>query len=139
MKFHYDHVLIIAFFFCWKICAAVQKERMEPEDMYVLSDNGSVLSAPSPKPYPHKPPKCTDCDSLFMKVNLVSHSINYCIVWVINSLICSLFFWKFTVLCYILKLWTERDNGLWILNSFYRMNYYNLQHRRDYIVVEVNW
>jgi len=45
--------------------------------MYVLSDNGSVLSAPSPKPYPHKPPKCTDCDQLFMKVSLVSRYNNY--------------------------------------------------------------
>lgn len=70
------------FCFCWKICAAVQKERMEPEDMYVISHDGSVLSAPSPKPYPHKPPKCTDCDPLFMKVSLLSHSINYCTILV---------------------------------------------------------
>lgn len=47
----------------------VQKERMVPEDMYVLSPNGSILSAPSPKPYPHKPPKCSDCGPLFMKVS----------------------------------------------------------------------
>lgn len=46
----------------------VQKERMVPEDMYILSPNGSILSAPSPKPYPHKPPKCSDCGPLFMKV-----------------------------------------------------------------------
>ena len=72
--------------FAEKICAAVQKERMEAEDMYVLSDNGSVLSAPSPKPYPHKPPKCTDCDQLFMKVTLVSRYSNYCIFWVMKSL-----------------------------------------------------
>lgn len=39
--------------------------------MYVLSQDGSVLSAPSPKPYPHKPPKCSDCSPLFMKVRLV--------------------------------------------------------------------
>jgi len=53
------------------MCAGVQKERMEAEDMYVLSNSGSILSAPSPKPYPHKPPKCTDCDPLFRKVSLV--------------------------------------------------------------------
>ncbi|KAB2605623.1 bifunctional methylthioribulose-1-phosphate dehydratase/enolase-phosphatase E1 1 [Pyrus ussuriensis x Pyrus communis] len=47
--------------------SGVQKERMVPEDMYVLSPNGSVLCTPSPKPYPHKPPKCSDCGPLFMK------------------------------------------------------------------------
>ncbi|XP_062090451.1 probable bifunctional methylthioribulose-1-phosphate dehydratase/enolase-phosphatase E1 1 isoform X1 [Humulus lupulus] len=47
--------------------SGVQKERMVPEDMYIISPNGSVLSAPSPKPYPHKPPKCSDCGPLFMK------------------------------------------------------------------------
>ncbi|EXB42549.1 putative bifunctional methylthioribulose-1-phosphate dehydratase/enolase-phosphatase E1 1 [Morus notabilis] len=47
--------------------SGVQKERMVPEDMYVLSPNGAILSAPSPKPYPHKPPKCSDCGPLFMK------------------------------------------------------------------------
>ncbi|KAH0896832.1 hypothetical protein HID58_046400 [Brassica napus] len=48
--------------------SGVQKERMQPEDMYILSPNGSVISAPSPKPYPNKLPKCTDCAPLFMKV-----------------------------------------------------------------------
>ncbi|XP_050883026.1 probable bifunctional methylthioribulose-1-phosphate dehydratase/enolase-phosphatase E1 [Lathyrus oleraceus] len=72
--------------------SAVQKERMEPEDMYVLSENGSVLSAPSPKPYPDKPPKCTDCDTLFMKAYekrdagaiIHSHGIESCLVTMIN-------------------------------------------------------
>lgn len=72
--------------------SAVQKERMEAEDMYVLSDNGSVLSAPSPKPYPHKPPKCTDCDQLFMKAYekrdagaiIHSHGMESCLVTMIN-------------------------------------------------------
>ncbi|WZZ89320.1 hypothetical protein YC2023_117899 [Brassica napus] len=48
--------------------SGVQKERMQPEDMYILSPNGSIISAPSPKPYPNKPPKCTDCAPLFMKI-----------------------------------------------------------------------
>lgn len=52
----------------WLCIEGVQKERMQPEDMYILSPNGSIISAPSPKPYPNKPPKCTDCAPLFMKV-----------------------------------------------------------------------
>ena len=56
------------------MCAGVQKERMEPEYLYVLSHSGSVLSAPSPKPWPHKPPKCSDCDPLFKKVSLVQEN-----------------------------------------------------------------
>lgn len=51
-------------------CLGVQKERMEAEDMYVLSANGNVLSAPSAKPYPNKPPKCTDSADVFMKVSI---------------------------------------------------------------------
>lgn len=59
--------------------AGVQKERMAPEDMYVLSSNGSILSAPPPKPYPNKPPKCTDCAPLFMKVwEISSHQFHFC-------------------------------------------------------------
>ncbi|KAK8591542.1 hypothetical protein V6N13_031582 [Hibiscus sabdariffa] len=48
--------------------SGVQKERMEPDDMYILSGEGSIISSPSPKPYPHKPPKCSDCAPLFMKI-----------------------------------------------------------------------
>ncbi|KAK9907193.1 hypothetical protein M0R45_002195 [Rubus argutus] len=72
--------------------SGVQKERMLPEDMYVLSPNGSVLSSPSPKPYPHKPPKCSDCGPLFMKAYelcnagavIHSHGIESCLVTMIN-------------------------------------------------------
>jgi methylthioribulose 1-phosphate dehydratase/enolase-phosphatase E1 len=46
----------------------VQKERMVAEDMYVMAADGKVLSAPSAKPWPNKPPKCSDCAPLFMKV-----------------------------------------------------------------------
>uniref|UniRef100_I1M369 Probable bifunctional methylthioribulose-1-phosphate dehydratase/enolase-phosphatase E1 n=1 Tax=Glycine max TaxID=3847 RepID=I1M369_SOYBN len=74
--------------------SGVQKERMEPEDMYVLSHSGSVLSAPSPKPWPHKPPKCSDCDPLFKKAYEMcdaaavfhSHGIESCLVTMINPL-----------------------------------------------------
>ncbi|BBH01779.1 haloacid dehalogenase-like hydrolase family protein [Prunus dulcis] len=74
--------------------SGVQKERMLPEDMYVLSPNGSILSTPSPKPYPHKPPKCSDCGPLFMKAYemrnagavIHSHGIESCLVTMINPL-----------------------------------------------------
>ncbi|KAJ4976863.1 hypothetical protein NE237_001969 [Protea cynaroides] len=72
--------------------SGVQKERMLPEDMYLLSSNGSFLSTPSPKPYPHKPPKCTDCASLFMKAYemrnagavIHSHGMESCLVTMIQ-------------------------------------------------------
>ncbi|KAK6934248.1 Class II aldolase/adducin N-terminal [Dillenia turbinata] len=74
--------------------SGVQKERMEPDDMYVISPNGSVLYAPSPKPYPHKPLKCSDCAPLFMKAYemrnagavIHSHGMESCLVTMINPL-----------------------------------------------------
>lgn len=66
--------LIFHVFFMW---VGVQKERMLPEDMYVLSPNGSILCTPSPKPYPHKPPKCSDCGPLFMKVSVLCASYKH--------------------------------------------------------------
>ncbi|XP_010265717.1 PREDICTED: probable bifunctional methylthioribulose-1-phosphate dehydratase/enolase-phosphatase E1 1 [Nelumbo nucifera] len=57
--------------------SGVQKERMVPEDMYVLSPSGSVLKVPFPKPYPHKPPKCSECASLFIKLGLNRSTPNY--------------------------------------------------------------
>ncbi|TYH92360.1 hypothetical protein ES332_A13G177000v1 [Gossypium tomentosum] len=44
---------------------------MHPDDVYVLSGDGSIISSPSPKPYPHKPPKCSDCAPLFMKATII--------------------------------------------------------------------
>ncbi|CAI0408397.1 unnamed protein product [Linum tenue] len=72
--------------------SGVQKERMEAEDMYVMSGNGSILYAPSPKPYPHKPPKCSDCAPLFMKAYemrdagavIHSHGMESCLVTMLN-------------------------------------------------------
>ncbi|XP_047335235.1 probable bifunctional methylthioribulose-1-phosphate dehydratase/enolase-phosphatase E1 1 [Impatiens glandulifera] len=74
--------------------SGVQKERMVPEDMYVLSPNGSILWSPSPKPYPHKPPKCSDCASLFMKAYdmrnagavIHSHGMESCLATMIDPL-----------------------------------------------------
>lgn len=74
--------------------SGVQKERMVPEDMYILSPKGTILSAPLPKPYPHKPPKCSDCAPLFMKAYemrnagscIHSHGIESCIVTMLNPL-----------------------------------------------------
>ncbi|XP_052206328.1 probable bifunctional methylthioribulose-1-phosphate dehydratase/enolase-phosphatase E1 1 [Diospyros lotus] len=75
--------------------SGVQKERMVPEDMYVLSPSGSILSAPLPKPCPHKPPKCSDCAPLFLKAYLMrnagavihSHGMESCLVTMINPLL----------------------------------------------------
>lgn len=52
-------------FFC---VLGVQKERMVEDDMYVLASSGEILFSPLQKGYPHKPPKCSDCAPLFMKV-----------------------------------------------------------------------
>ncbi|KAK9085320.1 hypothetical protein Sjap_025731 [Stephania japonica] len=72
--------------------SGVQKERMVAEDMYVLGSDGSVLSSPSHKGYPHKPPKCTECAPLFMKAYLMrnagavihSHGMESCIATMIR-------------------------------------------------------
>ncbi|KAK6132692.1 hypothetical protein DH2020_033575 [Rehmannia glutinosa] len=72
--------------------SGVQKERMMEEDMYVLSSDGSVLSEPLAKPWPHKPPKCSDCGPLFLKTYemrnagavIHSHGMESCLVTMIN-------------------------------------------------------
>ncbi|GAQ92473.1 Class II aldolase [Klebsormidium nitens] len=47
--------------------SGVQKERMQPEDMYVLTADGSPLEVPLQKPYPAKKVKCSDCHPLFLE------------------------------------------------------------------------
>ncbi|CAM0150165.1 unnamed protein product [Urochloa decumbens] len=72
--------------------SGVQKERMVAEDMYVMAADGKVLSAPAAKPWPNKPPKCTDCAPLFMKAYLMrgagavihSHGMETCIATMLN-------------------------------------------------------
>ncbi|KAL6875748.1 hypothetical protein ACP4OV_013261 [Aristida adscensionis] len=72
--------------------SGVQKERMVAEDMYVLSADGKIISAPLAKPWPNKPPKCTDCAPLFMKSYLMrgagacihSHGMETCIATMLN-------------------------------------------------------
>ncbi|GER53859.1 methylthioribulose-1-phosphate dehydratase [Striga asiatica] len=74
--------------------SGVQKERMMEEDMYVLAPDGSVISEPSAKPWPNKPPKCSDCGPLFMKAYemrnagavIHSHGMESCLVTMINPL-----------------------------------------------------
>lgn len=74
--------------------SGVQKERMVPDDMYVLSPHGSILFSPVPKPYPHKAPKCSDCAPLFLKAYdkrnagavIHSHGMESCLVTMINPL-----------------------------------------------------
>ncbi|KAF8025826.1 hypothetical protein BT93_F2606 [Corymbia citriodora subsp. variegata] len=72
--------------------SGVQKERMESEDMYVLSADGSTLSSPSPKPYPNKAPKCTDSAAVFLKIfelrnpgaAIHSHGMESCLATMLN-------------------------------------------------------
>lgn len=48
--------------------SGVQKERMVPEDMFVLDAAGEVLETPRSRPAPYKPPKLSECSPLFMSV-----------------------------------------------------------------------
>ncbi|GLT35195.1 hypothetical protein SLA2020_096660 [Shorea laevis] len=72
--------------------SGVQKERMVPEEMYVMSSDGFILSLPPLKPYPYPPPKCTDCAPLFMEVYemcnagavIHGHGMEACLVTMVN-------------------------------------------------------
>ncbi|KAL6753260.1 HAD-like domain-containing protein [Haematococcus lacustris] len=46
--------------------SGVQKERMQPDDMFVLDTAGTVLHTPAAKPPPARPPKLSECSPLFM-------------------------------------------------------------------------
>jgi hypothetical protein len=48
--------------------SGVQKERMEPDDMFVLDAAGNVLHMPVARPPPYKPPKLSECAPLFTAV-----------------------------------------------------------------------
>lgn len=48
--------------------SGVQKERMVPDDMFVLDQQGTVLIEPKARPAPYKPPKLSECSPLFMAV-----------------------------------------------------------------------
>mmetsp|Transcript_28725 Transcript_28725/g.73056 ORF Transcript_28725/g.73056 Transcript_28725/m.73056 type:complete len:502 (-) Transcript_28725:369-1874(-) len=46
--------------------SGVQKERMQPDDMFVLDAKGEVVHTPAAKPPPARPPKLSECSPLFM-------------------------------------------------------------------------
>lgn len=48
--------------------SGVQKERMRPQDMFVLDLQGGTLETPEARPAPYKPPKLSECSPLFMLV-----------------------------------------------------------------------
>ncbi|KAK9833181.1 hypothetical protein WJX74_009483 [Apatococcus lobatus] len=65
--------------------SGVQKERMQPEDMFLLdAKTGAIKESPRAKPAPHKPPKLSECAPLFQAAYemrgagavLHSHSLN---------------------------------------------------------------
>eukprot|EP00879_Flechtneria_rotunda_P021292 GHRR01022435.1.p1 GENE.GHRR01022435.1~~GHRR01022435.1.p1 ORF type:complete len:105 (+),score=16.62 GHRR01022435.1:408-722(+) len=49
--------------------SGVQKERMEPRDMFVLDAQGNVLHTPEARSPPYKPPKLSECAPLFTAVS----------------------------------------------------------------------
>lgn len=49
--------------------SGVQKERMRPEDMFVLNAHGDVVYTPEARPPPYKAPKLSECSPLFMSVS----------------------------------------------------------------------
>ncbi|KIZ00060.1 enolase-phosphatase E1 [Monoraphidium neglectum] len=64
--------------------SGVQKERMQPSDMYVLDSKGDVVEEPKARPPPYPAPKLSECSPLFMAAYelrgagavMHSHSLN---------------------------------------------------------------
>lgn len=56
--------------------SGVQKERMQPDDMFVLDSKGDVLHTPTAKPPPNRPPKLSECSPLFMAVSTLLAGIS---------------------------------------------------------------
>lgn len=54
--------------------SGVQKERMEPRDMFVLDSQGNVLHTPEARPPPYRPPKLSECQPLFTSVGVCTCS-----------------------------------------------------------------
>jgi hypothetical protein len=50
--------------------SGVQKERMQPSDMYVLDSKGDVVEEPKARPPPYPAPKLSECSPLFMAVRI---------------------------------------------------------------------
>ncbi|GLI61323.1 hypothetical protein VaNZ11_003680, partial [Volvox africanus] len=46
--------------------SGVQKERMQPDDMFVLDSKAEIIHTPAAKPPPNRPPKLSECSPLFM-------------------------------------------------------------------------
>ena len=61
--------------------SGVQKERMRPQDMFVLDTQGKVLEAPEARPAPYKPPKLSECFPLFQKVVGIVFLPDTCRLW----------------------------------------------------------
>jgi hypothetical protein len=53
--------------------SGVQKERMQPSDMFVLDGAGNVVEAPTARPPPYPAPKLSECSPLFMAVSTQGH------------------------------------------------------------------
>ncbi len=57
--------------------SGVQKERMQPDDMFVLDAKGDVVYTPAAKPPPARPPKLSECSPLFMAVSTRSGALEH--------------------------------------------------------------
>lgn len=58
--------------------SGVQKERMQPDDMFVLDGQGEVIFTPAAKPPPAREPKLSECSPLFMAVSAHACRVHKC-------------------------------------------------------------